>query len=124
MRNCFFVLAAVYLTVGAQLLARADNPWPVWAYPVNPPGLKPAEDDGTLKHVPNSEAAYTVTQVRDLFSPPDWHPDNHPSMPDVVGRGNKPGQFACGRIGVVTSIAWFEALMVWVSAVSGGVSGG
>jgi cytochrome c553 len=96
MRNCFFVLAAVYLTVGAQLLARADNPWPVWAYPVNPPGLKPAEDDGTLKHVPNSEAAYTVTQVRDLFSPPDWHPDNHPSMPDVVGRGNKPGQFACG----------------------------
>jgi len=96
MRNCFVVLAAVYLTVGAQVLARADNPLPVWAYPVNPPGLKPAQDDGALKRVPNSEAAYTVTQVRDLFSPPDWHPDNHPSMPDVVGRGNKPGQFACG----------------------------
>jgi len=96
MRNCFVVLAAVYLTVGAGVLARADNPLPVWAYPVNPPGLKPAADDGALKHVPNSQAAYTVTQVRDLFSPPDWHPGNHPSMPDVVGRGNKPGQFACG----------------------------
>jgi cytochrome c553 len=37
-----------------------------------------------------------MTQIRDLFTPPDWHPDNHPPMPDVVGRGNKPGQFACG----------------------------
>ncbi|MBC8006599.1 MAG: c-type cytochrome [Prolixibacteraceae bacterium] len=76
--------------------ADAADSLPVWAYPVNPPGVTPAPDDGALKRVPNSAAAYTLTQIRDLFSPPDWHPDNHPSMPDVVGRGNKPGQFACG----------------------------
>ncbi|MBI3528410.1 MAG: cytochrome C-binding protein [Betaproteobacteria bacterium] len=84
------------MAIAAGVPADAADSLPVWAYPVNPPGIQPAPDDGTLKHVPNSAAAYTLTQIRDLFSPPDWHPDNHPSMPDVVGRGNKPGQFACG----------------------------
>jgi cytochrome c553 len=90
------VLTYAFLAVAAGVPADAADSLPVWAYPVNPPGLKPAPDDGALKHVPSSAAAYTLTQIRDLFSPPDWHPDNHPSMPDVVGRGNKPGQFACG----------------------------
>jgi len=90
------VLAFSFLFVGAGDRADAADSLPVWAYPVNPPGLKPAPDDGGLKHVPNSAASYTLTQIRDLFSPPDWHPDNHPPMPGVVGRGNKPGQFACG----------------------------
>ena len=90
------ILTSIFLAVAAVVPADAADLLPVWAYPVNPPGLKPAADDGSLKHVPGSAAAYTPTQIRDLFSPPDWHPDNHPSMPDVVGRGNKPGQFACG----------------------------
>lgn len=90
------VLACAFLAIAAGVPADAADSLPVWAYPVNPPGIKPAPDDGALKHVPNSAGAYTLTQIRDLFSPPDWHPANHPSMPDVVGRGNKPGQFACG----------------------------
>ncbi len=90
------VLTYAFLAIAAGVPADAADALPVWAYPVNPPGIKPAPDDGALKHVPNSAGAYTLTQIRDLFSPPDWHPDNHPSMPDVVGRGNKPGQFACG----------------------------
>ena len=90
------VLTYVFLAAGAGVPADAADSLPVWAYPVNPPGLKPAPDDGSLKQVPNSAIAFTMTQIRDLFTPPDWHPDNHPPMPDVVGRGNKPGQFACG----------------------------
>ena len=90
------VLAYSFLAIVAGVPADAADSLPVWAYPVNPPGLKPPPDDGTMKQVPNSAAAFTMTQIRDLFSPPDWHPDNHPPMPDVVGRGNKPGQFACG----------------------------
>jgi cytochrome c553 len=90
------VLMYALLAVAAGVSADAADSLPVWAYPVNPPGSKPAPDDGALKHVPNSAAAFTLTQLRDLFSPPDWYPDSHPSMPDVVGRGNKPGQFACG----------------------------
>ena len=90
------VLTCVFLIAGVGVPADAADSIPVWAYPVNPPGLKPAPDNGSLKQVPNSAVAFTMTQIRDLFTPPDWHPDNHPPMPDVVGRGNKPGQFACG----------------------------
>ena len=91
------VLTYAFLAAAAAgVPVDAAESLPVWAYPVNPPGLKPAPDDGSLKQVPKSAAAFTMTQIRDLFTPPDWHPDNHPPMPDVVGRGNKPGQFACG----------------------------
>lgn len=92
-----FATVLIYAWLAAVgLPAAAADDLPAWAYPVNPPGLKPAPDDGGLKHVPGSTATFTLTQLRDLFSPPDWHPDSHPPMPDVVGKGNKPGQFACG----------------------------
>jgi cytochrome c553 len=68
---------------------------PGWAYAVNPPGLQPAPDDGTLRLVPGSTASFTVTQLRDLFNVPDWYPDDHPPMPEPVAHGRKPGVFAC-----------------------------
>ena len=82
---------ALALPVGA-----ADAPLPAWAYPVNPPGLQPAPDDGTPRHVPGSAAAFTLTQIRDLYKVPDWHPNDHPPLPEVVDHGRKPGVFACG----------------------------
>jgi cytochrome c553 len=36
------------------------------------------------------------TQVTDLFYAPDWFPDSHPPMPDVVARGRQPDVYACG----------------------------
>jgi|SRR5579859_2807902 len=96
MKEFAVVLTFAWLAIATGVPAAADDSLPAWAYPVNPPGLKPAPDDGALKRVPNSDAAFTMTQIRDLYSPPDWHPDSHPPMPAVVGRGNKPGQFACG----------------------------
>jgi cytochrome c553 len=69
---------------------------PAWAYPVNPPDFKPAPDDGTVKRVPDSAAGYTLSQVRNLFAAPDWHPDDHPNMPEVVAHGRKPDVHACG----------------------------
>jgi cytochrome c553 len=40
--------------------------------------------------------AFTLTQIRDLFSVPDWRPDDHPAMPEIVKHGAKPAVFACG----------------------------
>jgi cytochrome c553 len=69
---------------------------PAWAYPVNPPDFKAPPDDGTPRRVPDSNLTLTLTQVRDLFFSPDWHPGDHPPQPDVVARGRKPDVFACG----------------------------
>jgi cytochrome c553 len=72
-----------------------DGP-PAWAYPVNPPNFQRALDDGTIRRVPDSAAGFTLTQVRDLFAAPDWHPEEHPPMPGIVATGRKPDVFACG----------------------------
>jgi cytochrome c553 len=69
--------------------------FPAWAYPWAP-DFKAPSDDGVPRHVPDSTAAFTITQERDLFFAPDWHPDDHPPMPDVVAHGRKPEVRACG----------------------------
>ena len=82
--------------VGADAAAPGAEVPPAWAYPVNPPDFKPAVDNGSQRHVPGSTRVYTLSQLRDFFMAPDWHPGDHPSMPDVVARGRKPDVFACG----------------------------
>jgi len=97
MRSCaplVFVALALALPVGT--LAENEESPPPWAYPVNPPDWKPGPDDGSLRRVPESTAGFTLTQLRDLFLAPDWHPGDHPPMPEVVARGRKPDVMACG----------------------------
>lgn len=81
---------------GAETKAPGAEMPPAWAYPVNPPDLEPAVDDGSLRHVPGSTRAYTLGQLRDFFAAPDWHPGDHPVMPGVVAFGRKPDVYACG----------------------------
>jgi cytochrome c553 len=72
---------------------------PDWAFSANPPAPKPATpptDDGMVKHVPGSSVGLTQSQIRDAFNVPDWHPDNHPTAPDIVLHGRKPAVIACG----------------------------
>jgi cytochrome c553 len=63
---------------------------------VNPPDFKPRAEDGVARRVPASNATYSVTQLRDRFISPVWHPDDHPPLPPVVAQGRKPNVFACG----------------------------
>ena len=88
-------ISLLSLAAAATPANSQDNP-PAWAYPVNPPNFQRAPDDGTVRRVPGSAAGFTLTQVRDLFAAPDWHPDEHPPMPPVVATGRKPDVFACG----------------------------
>ena len=69
---------------------------PSWAYPFNPPDYKPAPDDGVLRRVPDSIVSYPLSQTRNLFLAPDWHPEDHPPMPAIVARGRMPDAYACG----------------------------
>jgi cytochrome c553 len=90
------VLTLAVVAAGAGAPASAQDAPPAWAYVVNPPDFKPPVDDGRPRRVPDSTAAFTLTQLRDLFAAPDWHPSDHPEMPEVVARGRKPAVFACG----------------------------
>jgi cytochrome c553 len=67
---------------------------PAWAFPGSPPDST-AADSTRLHRVPNSAARFTLPQVVNRFAPPDWHPNGHPPMPDVVAHGRKPNLFAC-----------------------------
>jgi cytochrome c553 len=91
------LVVALAATTGA-LTAGADE-LPPWAYVGNPTTSRPvaplAVPDLIPKHVPGSEVELTVAQVSDPYNVPDWHPDEHPVMPDVVAHGRKPGVFAC-----------------------------
>ena len=82
----------------AQITAHASPPY--WAYVVDPPynpSTEPAKPpDTTPRHVPDSTAAFTLAQIGDLFTPPDWHGADHPPMPAIVAHGRKPRVYACG----------------------------
>ena len=69
-----------------------------WAYTLNDPapeGTARPDPDEVLR-VPGSDVTFRRSELRDLFDPPDWHPDNHPAMPPVVARGREPDVRACG----------------------------
>jgi cytochrome c553 len=62
-----------------------------------PAGRGPGPDNVTQMHVPGSTAGFTKAYIANLFTVPDWFPDSHPPMPDIVATGNKTsGVQACG----------------------------
>jgi cytochrome c553 len=86
------------LSLTAMLSAAAlaaDNP--DWAYPGTPPPGAPP-DNTTMLSVPGSTKHYTQAQIDDPFNPPDWFPDDHPPMPEIVAHGGpKPAGRACAQ---------------------------
>src|ERR1700744_1769781 len=93
-----FTLAAALSAVAYAADQSAD-----WAYPVTPP---PGQLDNTVeKSVPGSTKQYTQKQIDDPFNPPDWFPNEHPPMPQVVAHGGtKPAGRACAQ-GHLPSVA-------------------
>jgi cytochrome c553 len=92
LRFVFFLLVVAFI-------ALADTPnqaTPYWAFCINPVTTTPATVDDNPHEVPNSSAVFTTAQTQDLFSVPDWHPSDHPPMPEIVSHGRKPDVYACG----------------------------
>jgi cytochrome c553 len=84
-------LTAVLYT--AALAAEA----PEWAYPPTPPPGGPL-DNTTMLSVPGSTKQYTQAQIDDPFNPPDWFPDEHPPLPQIVAHGGpQPAGRACAQ---------------------------
>jgi cytochrome c553 len=79
----------------------ADAP-PDWAYPVAPANFQPPPDNGQPKHVAGSTKTFTEKDINDATNPPDWFPDEHPPMPQLVAHGKAPVVHACDQCHLTT----------------------
>jgi cytochrome c553 len=95
------MIAAALFTSGGTAFAQSGGAaartadFPAWAFLWVPDFVVPKPTDEPQR-LSGSNAAYSWVQARDLFVAPDWHPENHAAMPDVVARGRKPDVRACG----------------------------
>jgi cytochrome c553 len=81
-------ILALCFAFGSSLAFAAEPP--SWAFPVAEKVLPPAPvDDGKPKQMPGSSRSYTQKEIGDNNNPPDWYPDEHPPMPNVVAHGAK-----------------------------------
>lgn len=74
------------------------EPVPEWAYPTNPaqpPGQAVSAPQGPFQ-IETSKLSFTRPQLTNLFSAPDWYPEGHPAMPEIVSHGRQPEVRACG----------------------------
>ena len=92
MRALVSIAALGLLVLPAHAQAPAQ-PLPEWAYPVAP---APKPPDATKPiALPGSTKQYTQAQIDNRFGPPDWYPEDHQPMPEVVATGRQPNGFAC-----------------------------
>ena len=99
------VLGLACVLIAGAVIAATDAP-PPWAYgfvlpvteqPKAPPGQPAVKDDGIARHIPGATLSFTLTQVRNVFGPADWFPDDHPPMPPIVAHGRQEAMIqACG----------------------------
>ena len=69
-----------------------------WAFVLNDPPVEGSErpDPAEIVSVPGSELRLRRSDIAIGNGPPDWHPEAHPPMPEVVARGGSDGVMACG----------------------------
>jgi len=69
-----------------------------WAFVLNDPAPDDAvaPDPEEIVTVPGSALSIRRGDILLDNGPPDWHPDGHPPMPEVVAKGGGPGVSACG----------------------------
>lgn len=68
-----------------------------WAFTLNDPPVEGASapDPDEVVTVPGSDLTLRRADISIDNGPPDWHPDGHPPMPEVVARGGGDGVLAC-----------------------------
>ena len=101
---------AFYALVSAGFAQEFDPP--SWAYPQMDEGRGLGPDDGTLLSVPGSDLQRTQTQINDPFNPPDWYPDEHPPLPEIVAHGRAPKVRACGQCHMLHGMGHPESSML------------
>jgi len=77
-----------------------------WAYPV-PDQTAAGAADNAPKRIPGSSRSFTQQQIDDQFNPPDWFPDEHSPLPNVVQKGIQAQ--ACGSCHLMSGMGHPES---------------
>ena len=114
MKKLLVTAGAISFGVLAGIAAAraADVPMP-WAYgfltppasqpagaPAAPPNPPAPPDNVTKLTIPGSTLSFTRAELTDRFNPPDWFPQEHIPMPEIVAHGRqsaKPVIAACSQ---------------------------
>ena len=104
--------AAVTLLIGIIPVLAYGADRPDWAFPVTDKVQPPSRQDDQPKTAPGSDKSYTRKQIDDLFNPPDWYPDMHPPMPQIVAHGSGTKVRACGSCHLPTGTGHDESAYV------------
>jgi len=68
---------------------------PTWAFQAPDKVRPPAETRSGPIQIPGSSKTFTLDQIDDLLNPPDWFPEEHGTVPQIVQHGVE-GAPACG----------------------------
>jgi cytochrome c553 len=102
MRHCISRWGALLMIAALPSMAWAASR-PDWAFPTKPTDPVPAaHDDGQPKQAPGSAKTYTQKQIDDPMNPPDWFPNEHAPLPQVVSHGGGTGVRACAGCHLTT----------------------
>jgi cytochrome c553 len=81
-------IAGLWITL---LAAASAAERPNWAFFVpttaSPQVAEAPAANSTSWTAPDSHRSYTIAELQNPLSPPDWYPGEHPAMPDIVARG-------------------------------------
>jgi cytochrome c553 len=95
-------LATAALLVLIPSVVIAADTLPNWAFLSRTPGMPEGPEDKQPRHRPGSDKAYTQAQIDDIFNPPDWYPNEHPPMPQLVAHGKAPVVHGCAQCHLTT----------------------
>jgi cytochrome c553 len=111
MRSLLGVLLIGFAPIMVPILAHGAER-PDWAFPVTDKVQPPLPADEAPHTAPGSNKSYTRKQIDDLFNPPDWYPDLHPPMPQIVAHGEATAVRACASCHLPTGTGHDESAYI------------
>ena len=103
----------VALTLTYSTLTLADNAIlgaPEWSTPARGVAIENPNFNPNLKQtVAGSSLQYSQVEIDNKFSAPDWFPEKHDPMPNVVQFGKKPKVWACASCHLASGLGHPES---------------
>ncbi|QUM76696.1 c-type cytochrome [Moritella sp. 24] len=98
--NKHHLLLITSLSISASISTSvlADNAIPdapAWSTPARGVAVESTLEPAKMHTLEGSKVSYTQAEIDNKFSAPDWFPEQHDPMPEIVQFGKKPKVWAC-----------------------------